>query len=708
MRRALGTIGLVYFVVQLLAAFLPPAAFWPLAAIFVLFGAAALAFLRGAARAYTSAVLLTCAAALMLRMGYLAVVAAPVRALGGQEHELTATVLSARRGYLEDTVYAEVRVEERDGQKANFRTQIEALPSVEPGEKFAARVLLEPVAADELRLSNYAKGVYVSARYKAGFVSLGENRALYAWLVRARNGLGARLRALLPGKYGVVAAAMSLGEKSLLTEDMKEPFRRAGLSHLLVVSGLHLSLMSGAAFVGFRKFLMLRESAAAATVATLAMMALIGFTPSVVRSGTVVLMYYIGRVIGKGEDTFTDLALSALLLCLQNPYAAVDTGLLLSYSATMGVLWTVAAGQKYRLAHHMPGYTRYRIRRAIETALLPIPATLATLPVLITIGGGVSLLSIVGNLLCVPPASAVVVLGMCTALLDCVPPLRFLSRLLGLVCGLLLRWLFFVTDKIADVRGAFVHVTGIYAMCIAFALCGLAYAAWRANFSLPRAVAVCAAFVTFSAVIYAVEDRDVAYLTMAGTGSNPALIVTQGMRTAVLFRGADANASEVKQYLEQRNRTQTDLLVDLRRPDGDRAQAEAATGELARQLGAKQTVCAYNLTNNTVLYPFHDIIIYIKHQAEGNFACVDVGGRRFGVAQGKADFSAYPPLDVFFGGSGEPSGLQCSVLALPAGGYIPWADSFDAARVWRGPRTPEIAVRAGGAFRLKEVTDDFE
>ena len=59
-------------------------------------------------------------------------------------------------------------------------------------------------------------------------------------------------------------------------------------------------------------------------------------------------------------------------------------------------------------------------------------------------------------------------------------------------------------------------------------------------------------------------------------------------------------------------------------------------------------------------------MVYMKRQENGNFVCVDVGGRRLAIASGKVDFTGYPMLDVYFGGSGTPEGLSCRKVVLPA------------------------------------------
>ena len=54
----------------------------------------------------------------------------------------------------------------------------------------------------------------------------------------------------------------------------------------------------------------------------------------------------------------------------------------------------------------------------------------------------------------------------------------------------------------------------------------------------------------------------------------------------------------------------------------------------------------------------------------------DVGGRRLAIASGKVDFTGYPMLDVYFGGSGTPEGLSCRKVVLPAAGTYEWAEKY--------------------------------
>ena len=105
-----------------------------------------------------------------------------------------------------------------------------------------------------------------------------------------------------------------------------------------------------------------------------------------------------------------------------------------------------------------------------------------------------------------------------------------------------------------------------------------------------------------------------------------------------------------------------------------------------------------SIINSTILAPFHDIIIYVKHQAKGNFACVEVCGYRVGIASGSVEFSSYPPFDIYVAGTGRPDGLACTHLILPRTGYR-WLEDAPRAQ-FHGPA--DICLRAGASVTIKE------
>src|SRR5699024_7271572 len=145
---------------------------------------------------------------------------------------------------------------------------------------------VELLERDEYYYGNLADGVLLQVEGAEKLSLEGQSHAPRFFLRGLQETLARSCRRYLPQELGGVLSAMAVADKSRLTDEVTEAYRAAGVSHLLVVSGLHLTLLCGA-FLGnrpcggrFRK-----QKALAAMLLVLCMMALVGFTPSVTRAG---------------------------------------------------------------------------------------------------------------------------------------------------------------------------------------------------------------------------------------------------------------------------------------------------------------------------------------------------------------------------------------------------------------------------------------
>lgn len=694
MKRPLACAGFCCLFVQLCAAFLPPVAVLPLAAVCI---AGCFLFQKYGGRLRRHAVLFcgTAAAALLLHAAAAAVWVTPILAREGAEARIHAAVQEVSRSFVEDAARATVLVDEVDGRAVRpFRVYVSVLPESEPGECFFAEVRFAALEQNAYRNGYWADGVFLAAEYLGGHTPAGQSGALWAQAARLRAAAVRVLRRTLSQPYSGIAAALTVGDRTVLQPEVRDTLRRAGLAHVIVVSGLHLSALSGLVYAVLRALFGYRAGAVGAMASVGVFLLLIGFTPSAVRAGIAMLLLYGGMLLLRRSDGLTSLGAAALCLCLQNPYAVLDAGLLLSFSATAGVLWVVAARRRWLAEHPAPQSAPARIVHGLLwTAAVSAAAALATLPVLITIGGGVSLLSIFSNLLAVPALPLAMGSGFATVFFGLCPGLGFFARLAGLFCSLALRWVLWVAGLAAHAPFAFVHISGGFAFCCAVLLCVLSWSAWAMRIPLRRAAAVCVLFAAFCGTIYTAADTGVVRIVLAGSGANPAVVVLEGLKTAVIYRGPDSNLRAVQDVLAQYNRTGTELLIDLR-ADGD-------TDRLAEALGARESVCiARDVVSHAVYAPFYDVLLYVRRQAEGSLACVEVCGYRVGVASGSVELSALPALDVYIAGTGRPEGLSCRNLVLPrSGGYRWLEDAPQEAQVWQRAR---ICVRAGASATIRE------
>ena len=260
--------------------------------------------------------------------------------------------------------------------------------------------------------------------------------------------LTARFRLLLGRDKGGLAAGTLLGRRSAVPDNVKRDFRFLGLSHVLAVSGLHLTILTGG-------FLLLLRSLKVPPTARLILSILLilffgfltGFPASVVRAGVMLILLLLSRRLGSRYDPATALGFAAALLLTVSPGSALDVGFLLSASASLGMIvlgrpLSVSILQK--AAKKRP-VIRFFGKRLADMALT-VSAVFFTLPVTAVCFGELSLLSPLTNLLFLPLIGLLLPLSILTVLTYGSFLTPIFAEITGDAAGLIL-WF---SDRIAD------------------------------------------------------------------------------------------------------------------------------------------------------------------------------------------------------------------------------------------------------------------
>ena len=221
-----------------------------------------------------------------------------------------------------------------------------------------------------------------------------------------RQRLTAMILAHTSPEAGGLASAVLLGDRDHLEDAMERDFRRLGITHLLVVSGTHFSVLVSMADTGLKRFRIPPKLRCCISMGIiLLIMLLTGLTPSVVRAGIMHLMAQLSLLLVRKSNLIHSFAFSGALMVLINPYAAMDCGLQLSFAAaSCCILFQIYKGSLYRFI---------RIKTGIRLADLPLIAipeaiactcmvSLSTLPLIWLYFGEVSLFSIPANLIFTP------------------------------------------------------------------------------------------------------------------------------------------------------------------------------------------------------------------------------------------------------------------------------------------------------------------
>jgi competence protein ComEC len=154
----------------------------------------------------------------------------------------------------------------------------------------------------------------------------------------------------LPPDQAVLLRALILGEKQGIAPALRDPFNRAGLGHVLAVSGLHVALVAWFAFTvcfhalslsaGAALLLDIRRTAAALTcLPVVAYAGLTGLEVSCQRAMIMVLVFLFSIILSKEKETWSTLALAGLLVLTLEPAALFTISFQLSFFAVVGILW---------------------------------------------------------------------------------------------------------------------------------------------------------------------------------------------------------------------------------------------------------------------------------------------------------------------------------------------------------------------------------
>jgi len=144
--------------------------------------------------------------------------------------------------------------------------------------------------------------------------------------------------------------ALILGERQEISTRLRDPFDRAGLGHILAVSGLHIGLVGWLAFAlavgllsrsyGLMLRVPVRKAAAILTVLpVVAYAGIAGFQVSSQRAMVMALAFLLSLVLEREKEVWSTLALAALVILSLNPLALFSISFQLSFFAVTGILW---------------------------------------------------------------------------------------------------------------------------------------------------------------------------------------------------------------------------------------------------------------------------------------------------------------------------------------------------------------------------------
>jgi len=337
-----------------------------------------------------------------------------------------------------------------------------------PQRRYGDRVLVEgaletPPVLEDFSYRDYLarQGIHSLIR-RADVTLLAERQAspilyhLFEFKRRAQS----TLAAILPEPQAALLTGILLGVETGIPVDLMDDFAATGTTHIIAISGFNITIVSGI-FFGLAQRLFGKKRAfwiAAAGIAIYTV--LVGASAAVVRAAAMGILYLVAMRLGRGTYAPASLAAAAFFMTLINPYTLWDVGFQLSFAATIGlVLYTKPLEQAFEraLARITSAERAKKIVALISEALLvTLAAQIVAQPIILSIFGRLSLITLATNFLILPAQSFLMIAGGVALLLGLV--FRPLGQVVGWVAWVFLTYTIEIVRLTARVPFASVPV----------------------------------------------------------------------------------------------------------------------------------------------------------------------------------------------------------------------------------------------------------
>lgn len=302
----------------------------------------------------------------------------------------------------------------------------------ETGEIIKAQVKLERVS-DSYRVSEFSDGIYLSGKIEAFSRTEHKDEVLGA-VEGLRSYIRKWLFSNMSYESAATVSALVFGDKSYFSDEFNENVRASGVAHVMVVSGMHLSVIVTMILNITERFVYNSKLKAAIMLLTvLVLSAICGFTKSILRAGFTYVVMALGILLKRSYTSENALGTAVSIILISSPFVIFNVSFQLSVLSTFGILAVALPINRY-----FKGRIKGVLKRTMDTAVLSLSAMLMTLPVAIYVFGEVSVVGVITNLLIGVPTSFCLTVAVIALVLS--PLLPFASSVLLDICDIAVRY----------------------------------------------------------------------------------------------------------------------------------------------------------------------------------------------------------------------------------------------------------------------------
>lgn len=282
------------------------------------------------------------------------------------------------------------------------------IPSIKYGDSlYIEGEFKQPEEARNYKGYNYKQ--YLKTKKIIGTVELEKAKILKSsngsFIHNIQKYIKDTINGTLTDEEGNLLLAILLGNKDKLSEDIQESFKTSNLSHMLAVSGAHVSyIVLGLTYVLQNSIIGKKNGKIVCIIFLLFFMAITNFTPSVTRACIMAILTLFSGIIYRKSDVYTNISVAALITLIFNPYSLLDLGFQLSYGGTIGIIIFIKRIQEKKSNSKVINYIK-------QMALVSVYANIIIIPIMMYHFNTVSLTFIISNIMASPILGIIVITG---------------------------------------------------------------------------------------------------------------------------------------------------------------------------------------------------------------------------------------------------------------------------------------------------------
>lgn len=256
------------------------------------------------------------------------------------------------------------------------------------------------------------RGIYGTI-YSTNIKKIGQEKWNFGKLGNTiRESISTKLKNILPNENAEILLATLIGYKEGISSKTIEEFQNSSLIHILCVSGSHVSFL----MLGIQKILERvgrNNKYFFSLLAIIVLIIITGFSASVARACIMGALMISSKLVFRRSDTVNAIFCSLLVLLIYNPFLLFDTGLLLSYGGTIGILIFNRLFEE-KIPKNCGKLKCYMLK----TALVSCSAQIVLFPIIAYLFQSFQPVFLISNLIAAPLFECILYLGCCVLILS--------------------------------------------------------------------------------------------------------------------------------------------------------------------------------------------------------------------------------------------------------------------------------------------------